>query len=324
MPRACSSCSSGVCGSLFVFAASLGFAVANSVGKAFEQSDGTVATLMFSRGSLAWLVNGLIAKVSGDSPATVMIFRGVRCRRVGLLLFNGGLNAVCVQLLFVALDMYVSFADSFVIIIGVYTVTSMALAVIGGAERVSRFEIVGGLTCLLGVAMVSQPSWLFGDAKPVDAFGMLLLVVAGVCVGAYNVGCRHLTQLGFSAGTVNSASLLALSIYATLTLCACPVFTSGRPPHWAQIQSPPTPLALLLVVSYCILRGDANPRFGPAESRVLRAQRSIFMEDGVLITSHLRPHHFTLARPNSELKLHLDPGVLLTLALAHHPIAYTP
>ena len=50
--------------------------------------------------------------------------------------------------------------------------------------------------------------------------GLALLVLAGLAVGSYNVGCRYLTQVGATAALVNSAAMLSIGLVAIGTLAA--------------------------------------------------------------------------------------------------------
>lgn len=230
------------------------FAVANAFGKSFEQTGGTVGTMMFVRGLLSWGFNGLLARCSAGEPLlTVLLFRGVLGRLGPRLLLNGVLNAICVQLLFIALDSLVSFADTFVIVIGVYTCAVFVLSVLlGRSESVTPLEFVGGSLTVIGVALVSQPSWLFGGigARPVSPLGVFLLVIAGTSVGASIVGFRALTQDGATPAQCNSALQGVLGGYSLATLGLCNVVTGGAPPHWSQIRPPESALALLLLLAY--------------------------------------------------------------------------
>ena len=82
-----------------------------------------------TRGVLSWLFNGLLARSGGEPLLNVLFFRGITRRRLlALLLLNGVLNAICVQLLFITLESLVTFGDTFVIIIGVYTVAVFRLS----------------------------------------------------------------------------------------------------------------------------------------------------------------------------------------------------
>jgi hypothetical protein len=94
-----------------VLAGSTLFAVANTLGKAFERTGGTVGTLLATRGVLAWGFNGLLARLNGESLLNVLFCRDANVRRGTLLIVNGVLNAVTVQALFIALDKYVIFGD---------------------------------------------------------------------------------------------------------------------------------------------------------------------------------------------------------------------
>ena len=122
-----------------------------------------MGTLLVTRGVLSWLFNGLLAKSGGASLLDTLFFHGItRWRLLALLLLNGTLNAVSVQLLFITLESLVSFGDTFVIIIGVYTIAVFVLSrLLGRSERVTLVEIIGGSLTVVGVALVSQPSWLF-------------------------------------------------------------------------------------------------------------------------------------------------------------------
>ena len=257
--RACARClSDGAYGSSLVLSASLSFALSNALGKEFLLAHGTPATLMLGRGTLAWLFNAAVAKaLNGDNFGSVLLCRGLPRRTVTLLFVNGGLNAMCVLLLFVALDTLVTFADAFGILLGVYTAASMTFArALDRAERAAPSELLGGAITLLGVLLVSQPSWLFpssAGAGPTP-LGVLLLVLAGCFVGSYNVGCRHLSRAhGASSAVVNSASMLALRLLALLLLAVCEVGTRGRPPAWARIEWPASARSWAALLAYCLL-----------------------------------------------------------------------
>ena len=79
--------------------------------------------------------------------------------------------------MFITLDKLVSFGDTFVILIGVYTVAVFGFShLLGRSERVTVIEAVGGSLTVSGVGLTSQPSWLFGAvAQPVAPLGVLLL-----------------------------------------------------------------------------------------------------------------------------------------------------
>ena len=270
-------CCSGWLGPSLVLFGSGFFAVANAFGKAYEQTGGTVGTLLLTRGVLSWLFNGLLARSGGEPLLNVLLFRGITRRRLlALLLLNGVLNAICVQLLFITLESLVTFGDTFVIIIGVYTVAVFVLSrLLGRSERVTILELIGGSLTVLGVALVSQPSWLFGtlSERPVAPLGVLLLVIAGTAVGASNVGFRSLTQSGATPAQCNSALQGTLGYWAIVVLLLCVAATGGKPPHWSQLQPPSSFIATLPLLAYvvsitlaqlCFMHGIKRVRSGTA------------------------------------------------------------
>lgn len=246
---------SGCFGPGLVLVGSALFAVANAMGKAFERTGGTVGTLLVTRGLLAWGFNGVLAHIGGEPLLSVLFFRGTSVQLGAFLLLNGILNAITVQTLFIALDKYVSFGDAFVVIIGVYTIAVFVFSrLLGRSERVTLLEIFGGSLTVLGVALVSQPSWLFSavGARPIVPLGLLLLAIGGVSVGASNVGFRSLTQNGITPAQCNSALQGVLGGYAVATLGVCVLATSGEPPQWSQLHLPVSALALLALLGYVI------------------------------------------------------------------------
>jgi drug/metabolite transporter (DMT)-like permease len=138
-------------------------------------------------------------------------------------------------------------------VIGVYTVAVFVFSrLLGRSERVTLIELIGGSLTVLGVALVSQPSWIFGalGARPILPFGLLLLVIAGVSVGASNVGFRSLTQGGVTPAQCNSALQGVLGAYAVATLGVCAAGTGGAPPRWSQLLLPVSALAWLALLGY--------------------------------------------------------------------------
>lgn len=254
-------CAGSKNGVALVLVSSLVFAIANALGSQSLQAGGSVCSLLLVRGTLGWAFNGALAAANGEQLAAVMVFRGLGHGQVCLLFAIGALNSITVLCLFVAIQLYVSFADCFAILIGIYTASTMALSrgLLGRAERATLTEVIGGLFTLGGVTLVTQPSWLFAavGASPVEPIGVVLCVVGGVTVGAYNVGCRFFSRGGLSASTVNSASLLSLGTLALAVVAVAGVASgsggSGAPPAWARIELSHQPwAAYALLCAYCV------------------------------------------------------------------------
>lgn len=290
--------SNSVYGTCLVLAGAVLFAASNAFAAEFLELGNTESSLMFARGTLAWVLNACIAAVNGEQFLNVLLMRKLSRRDRLVLATGAAFNFFCLFSLLIAIDGFIDFGDAFGVLIGTFTISTMALSrALGSSERTTRIEMVGGAVTIAGVLCISQPSYLSrgmgatpsalpaptrgATAMPnatsaaaeldppsddgVDVWlGFLLCAFAGASVGVYNVACRYLAQRGgaVSAACINSGAMLSIGILSCLVLASCTLLMEEhKPPRFAQIEMPSSPPAYGWMVLYCICNTIAQLGF---------------------------------------------------------------
>ena len=273
-----------------MFGGAITFSLANASAKTFIDLGGTQGTLMFARGTLAWVLNALIAEVTnGGRFLSVLLIRVANRRQFAILSLGACSNFVCLYLLLLSLDNLISFGDAFGVLIGTFTIATMVMSrALGSSERTTRIEVIGGAITIVGVLCISQPSFLGGGAHQIDSSssqidssssqidgsssqidgsssaslaGFFFCVIAGVSVSVFNVVCRYLANAGVSAAIVNSGGMLSIGVLALLIL-AMSTMATDEPARAATIKLPQSGAAWGWMLLYCLLNTIAQVMHG--------------------------------------------------------------
>ncbi len=113
--------------------------------------------VVFGRGCVTLLLSSLMLWRAGLSPIGV---------RTGLLVARGAFGGVGLICLFFAIDR-LPLAEAIV----VFQTSPLFTALIAAwwlRERLEARVVVGIALCLVGVVLIAQPAWLFGDADAVE------------------------------------------------------------------------------------------------------------------------------------------------------------
>ena len=118
---------------------------------------------------------------------------------------------------------FLTLADAFTVFKGVDLLGTSALGRLALGETLSRRELGSGLVTLLGLLLVAQPTFLFGEGAaehpthdPSSQLpGLLAAALGGLCSAGFNVLTRSLSREGRPLGAVSAPLLLSHFMVAT-------------------------------------------------------------------------------------------------------------
>ena len=281
-----------LCGAVLTVSSALIFALGNSCTVVLGNEGVSSWVILFLRGAISSVLNlavvfklrgktGLLRMLRGEGEPKLMqtsetaaattpqvtLHTAARTIRNGYGIYLRGLFgtvSTCI-ILYVFSSGLLTFADAFALFFGTSTIMAQVLARVFLKERLKWNVVCGALLCIAGIVFVTKPRALFPGAyegenatiNEPSAFGIVLLVIAGIGHASYVILARDLRE---RAPTSLLHGYMSVQLAFTgVAICFVLPESESRFPHTAKLWALLcTYVACMVIALLLSARGSAK------------------------------------------------------------------